>query len=307
VNAVVVGFGSIGARHARILAGLGLHTAVVSKRLVDFPLRYASLEEAVEKENPDYVVIANNTDEHHLTLDLLLALKFPGKILVEKPLFDRVRHIDIAEGAGVFVAYNLRFHAVLQRLRQLLAGEQILSAQIYAGQYLPDWRPGTDYRTGYSANRARGGGVLRDLSHEIDYVLWLFGGWTRVAALGGHLSPLEISSDDTFALMMETPACSIVTVQINYLDRPGRRAILVNTARLTIEADLVHGTITCNGNVETIAAERDDSYTAMHRAALAAGTDGNQSMLCTFAEGNETMRLIEAAETAAKTLQWVAR
>jgi len=306
-TAMVVGFGSIGARHARILAGLGLRTVVVSKRAVEFPIRYALLETALQNEAPDYIVIANNTDEHHLVLDQLFSLNFSGKILIEKPLFDRVRHIEIAENASVFVAYNLRFHAVLQRLRQLLAGEQIFAAQIYAGQYLPDWRPGTDYRTSYSADRARGGGVLRDLSHEIDYVLWLFGGWVRVAALGGHISALEINSDDTFALLMETPACPVVTVQINYMDRPGRRTIVVNTARLTIEADLVRGTISCNGKMETITSERDDSYTAMHRTALAAAAHGDQGMLCSFAEGNETMRLIEAAEVAVKTSQWVVR
>ncbi|MBB3213007.1 putative dehydrogenase [Herbaspirillum sp. Sphag1AN] len=306
-TALIVGFGSIGARHARILAGLGLRTVVVSRRPIEFPIRYALLETALQNEVPDYVVIASSTDEHHLVLDKLLSLNFSGKILVEKPLFDHVRHIEVADYSRVFVAYNLRFHAVLQRLRQILAGEQILAAQVYAGQYLPDWRPGTDYRTSYSADRVRGGGVLRDLSHEIDYVLWLFGGWTRVAALGGQLSALEINSDDSFALLLETPACPIVTVQINYLDRPGRRSIVVNTAKLTVEADLVRGTISCNGNMETIASERDESYISMHRAALAANAHCDQGMLCTFAEGNETMRLIDAAEVAVQTSQWVAR
>ena len=35
-----------------------------------------------------------------------------------------------------------------------------LTLRAEVGQYLPDWRPGTDYRTGVSASRDQGGGAL---------------------------------------------------------------------------------------------------------------------------------------------------
>jgi hypothetical protein len=66
-----------------------------------------------------------------------------------------------------------------------LDGRSAITVSAYVGQDLRDWRPGRDHRTTASATQQAGGGVLRDLSHELDYLLWLFGPWQRVAALGG--------------------------------------------------------------------------------------------------------------------------
>ena len=44
------------------------------------------------------------------------------------------------------VGYNLRFHPVMVALADAVAGSDCLTMQAYCGQWLPDWRPGTDYR-----------------------------------------------------------------------------------------------------------------------------------------------------------------
>ncbi|MBS4096031.1 MAG: Gfo/Idh/MocA family oxidoreductase [Sulfuricella sp.] len=303
MKTLVVGYGSIGARHARLLSELGCRTAVVSQREVDFTVVYHNLAEALKTELPDYVVIANATTQHHETLLMVGQLGFSGIVLVEKPIFNRCLVVQSDAFRKVFVAYNLRFHPVIQRLKYLLIGEEILSVMAYVGQYLPDWRPATDYRASYSASTEQGGGVLRDLSHELDYLAWMLGGWERVSAIGGHFSPLEITSDDVFALMLVTPACPIVTLQLNYLDRSARRFVLINTAKHTFEADLIKGTIKIDGDIESYVIERDDSYRAMHEAILSGDTD----TLCSLDEGLGALRLIEAAEMAARHGKWMVR
>lgn len=303
MQALVIGYGSIGARHARLLSELQHRTAVVSSREPDFPLVFADLKTAVTTHEPQYVVIANETSRHYETLSDLRKLGFTGVTLVEKPLF--ARHTDVPPDgiATILVAYNLRFHPVIQRLRTVLAGEKVLSVQAYAGQYLPGWRPATDYRQSYSASGAKGGGVLRDLSHELDYLTWLLGGWHKVSALGGHLSSLEITSDDVFALLLSTPACPVVSLQVNYLDRTGRRGIVVNTDQHTIEANLIAGTLQVDDVRETFTTARDDTYRAMHQAILA----GDRVTPCSLAQGLDTMRLIEAAEQSVQRNEWVSR
>ena len=47
MKCLVVGYGSIGARHTRLLIGLGCEVAVASARDIDFKQRYKSLSEAV--------------------------------------------------------------------------------------------------------------------------------------------------------------------------------------------------------------------------------------------------------------------
>jgi len=303
MQALVIGYGSIGARHARLLNELGHKAAVVSSHKPDFPLVYADLKTALTSHEPEYVVIANETRQHRETLSNLRELGFIGVALVEKPLFAQYADIAPQEALTTLVAYNLRFHPVIQRLRAVLAGEKVLTVQAYAGQYLPGWRPGTDYRQSYSASGARGGGVLRDLSHELDYLTWLLGGWQKVSALGGHLSSLEITSDDVFALLLTTPACPVVNLQVNYLDRTGRRSIIVNTDRHTIEANMIAGTLQVDDVRETFTIAREDTYRAMHQEILA----GDRSTACTLAQGLDTMRLIDAAEHSVRRGEWVCR
>ena len=60
-------------------------------------------------------------------------------------------------------------------LKDRLPGLHPYCARVICSSYLPDWRPGVDYRTVYSAHKAMGGGVTIDLIHEWDYLVELFG------------------------------------------------------------------------------------------------------------------------------------
>ena len=300
--ALVVGLGSIGRRHARLLGDLGLDVAAVSRR-GDAALRcHASLEAALEQESPGYVVIANETASHRPTLLALAEAGFTGTVLVEKPLFDRPAPLPPHRFAGLYVGYNLRFHPLLAEVKRLLADEPALAAQVYVGQYLPDWRPGRDYRGTASASRAAGGGALRDLSHELDYMSWLFGPCRRVAALGGCSGALEIDSDDVQALLLSFERCPVATAQLNYLDRQVAREIVINTASRTIRADLLRGVLRVNDEERRFPAERDATYLAQHRSALGNSRDA----LCTAEEGAATLALVAAAERAAAEGRWIA-
>lgn len=302
-RALVVGYGSIGARHARLLAEEDCDVAVVSRRAGVHPKGYARLAEAVAQHAPAYVVVANQTAAHGDTLDALAALGFDGVVLVEKPLFGQARALPQHRFRALLVAYNLRFHPALQRLRALLDGEQVHAVQAYAGQYLPTWRPGRDYREVYSARRADGGGVLRDLSHELDYLNWLLGGWQRLTALGGHLSTLDIDADDTAVVLAAFERCPAVSLHLNYLDRIGRRALLVNTDRHTIEVNLTEGYLQVDGERTPVAAERDETYRRQHRAILT----GDLRDVCSADEALAVVAMIEAAERSAAHPHWITR
>lgn len=300
MRVLVVGFGSIGGRHARLLAGLG-HEVACLTRNPDCPHPvFASAEAAQEAFRPEAAVVATATADHQSALESLARAGFRGRVLVEKPLFHRA-DLEIPAGPGpVFVGYNLRFHPLVPRLRELLRDRRILSIQAYVGQHLSLWRPGRDFRQCYSAHRDQGGGVLRDLSHELDLVQLLAGPWSRVAAVLGTFGDLGIESEDTACLLLEAAGCPAATIQLNYLDPKARRELLVLAQGLSLKADFVAGTLETPEGVERFAAERDTTYLAQARAFV-----GDCAGLCTLGEAGQTVALIDAAEQAARNGRWV--
>lgn len=302
-NALVIGYGSIGARHVRVLESLGCHVDVVSRRADVSGRRHTSVDAALTSRQYEYAIIANETSQHVSTLRLLVEGGFAGTILIEKPLANPGDAIEVASGRPVFVAYQLRFDPLMKMLHDLLSRETLISAEIRACSYLPEWRAGRDYRLTESASRRAGGGVLRDLSHELDYALWLFGPWRRLTAIGGHLSTLEIDTDDSQAVLIETTRCRSVVLSLNYLDRQEERWIIVNTHRGTIKADLFNRTLVSNGEplFSGTSADVDRTYVDENRAMLT-GEFGNA---CSIAEGLAVVQMVAAIETAGREGRWV--
>lgn len=299
---LIVGYGSIGSRHGRLAGEAGLDVACVTRNTQCPYTRFDSVAAAVTNWGPDRVIVANPTADHIGTLRALDEAGYTGYSLVEKPLFEGPGCYVPRYPDRIFVAYNLRFHPLLQRLREELSGLPIYSAEFHAGQYLPDWRPGTDYRDSYSADKKRGGGVLRDLSHELDLCMWLCGRAQRLTALGGHLSDLEIDSDDVFMVLAQTARCPAVSITMNYLNRRVQRIVRINARGLTAYLDLVAGHLQVNGVAISQEIERD----YMYRNQLGHFIDGNRSTLCSFEEGENLVRFIASAEASIAQHSWLA-
>lgn len=301
MRVLVIGYGSIGKRHADILKNQNVQVAVVSRRKVDFQPCYTNIESALGDFSPDYIVVASRTIEHREDLQLLSRLGFTGSVLVEKPLTGDCDELINPAFKHFFIGYNLRFHPLIQAFKKKLAGRRIFSLHAYVGQYLPDWRPGTDYRQSYSAKKAQGGGVLRDLSHELDLVLWLAGPCRTVTAIGGHKSDLEIDSDDIFCLLLKQENSAVTTVILNYLDSTLRRELIAQTDQGSLRANLATGELFSGSTCSNYEVNRDYTYTAQHKEVLS----GNIETCCTFDQGSAVMKLICAAERAASENRWI--
>lgn len=303
MDCLIIGYGSIGVRHAFILHEIGCSVHIVSKRdIKNFPC-YKSIKVALQNKSFDYVVICNETCNHYKSFMELIDFGYSGKILIEKPVFSEMHSVTDIKSKDIFVAYNIRFHPIMQKLHKLLQNKIIYSMHVYTGQYLPDWRPGIDYIDCYSASKDMGGGALRDLSHELDYINWIAGSWQRVAAIGGKFSDLQIDSDDNYALLLEMKNCPIVSVQMNYLDRKVRREIIINLKGNSIKADLILNTLEINGEVEKFEVEKNLMYTLQHKAIFS----GDCNDVCTLEQGVEVLKLIHAAEAAADKQTWINR
>lgn len=302
-KALVVGAGAIGARHAEVLAALGHEVAFVSARQdLELPV-FSDLRPALDEFDPGYVVVATETALHGSTVTHLADLGFHGTLLVEKPFAVPAPVMSAAAFARVGVGFNLRFHPVLVGLRQALADAEVFTVEAYAGQDFASWRPTRALEAQYSSSKARGGGVLRDLSHELDYLAWLLGECQGVFALGGRLAEITQDSDDAWGVVARHERAPVVTLQLNYLDTVRRRRIVLNTSTGTIEADLVAGFLRINDREESLDSDRNDTYRAMHAAML----DDSDASVATAQEAIATDETIAMIERSASERRWVER
>jgi predicted dehydrogenase len=212
---LIVGLGSIGTRHLTIARNLFPEADIrVLRHQVCLSIpEYADgcfsiIDEAIAF-LPQIAVIANPAP-FHVTVAQQLAVK-GVHLLIEKPLSSSIGGVtQLIETCHkkrtvLQIGYNLRFLPSLQRFSNFLLDNvigRVLSVRCEIGQYLPSWRPDTDYRQRVSARRELGGGALLELSHELDYLRWIFGEVEWVNATLSHQSTLEIDVEDTAHLIL---------------------------------------------------------------------------------------------------------
>ena len=151
MNVLIIGYGSIGKRHEEVLRDIdGISNIdIVSKQNIKDKQVYSSLVK-VPLENYDYFVVSSETFQHFEQLSYINN-KVKNKIIFcEKPLFETYQ--DILLNNEVYVGYVLRFHPLMQILKELTTDEIIYFVSIESGSYLPSWRKGSDYKKSYSAS-----------------------------------------------------------------------------------------------------------------------------------------------------------
>jgi predicted dehydrogenase len=294
IRALVVGLGSIGATHARVLEGLGATVEAVSRReSAEGTTTHASIEAALARGPFDYCVVASATGDHAADVQALAEAGFAGTLLVEKPVTARSGELPAElPFAHAGVGYNLRFHPAVGWLRRQLEGQSALVVDVAAQSFLPGWRPGRDHRETASGSRARGGGVLRDLSHELDLMLWLFGEPRRATALGGNLGDLGIDAETAACAVLELERAPVATLRLSYLDRLPERRVRVTTASDTLEADLLSGACRSSGAGERYEIDWTKTYADLHLAMLGPDRDA----VCGLGEGLRVVACIEELE-----------
>jgi len=212
---LIVGKGSMGLQHLQIsrqlYPGAEIKILVHQKPQEEVKLSDGYLETIgeVNKFAPEIAIIANPATLH---LEIAQKLAEAGvHLLIEKPIStSTVGVVELIKTCKenkvvLMTGYNLRFSPSLTHFHKLIKKRIVgktLSVSCEVGQYLPDWRPNKDYRMTVSANHRLGGGVLLELSHEIDYLRWIFGDINWVRATLSKQSSLEIDVEDSAHLIL---------------------------------------------------------------------------------------------------------
>jgi len=238
MKALVIGGGSIGRRHLENLRKLGVEQLGVVETdaarraalTAAWPLEgFAAISAGLDW-NPDFAIVATPTHLHaDQTLDVI---RLGLDVFVEKPLCHAPADLDelcswIARRSPVsMVGCNLRFHPGPAKVKELLELRKIgrlLCARLYCGSYLPGWRPGSDYRNNYAASHGTGGGCILDCIHEIDLARWFMGEVREVFCAAGHISSLEIATEDVAALVFRHHGGALSEIHLDYVQRTYER------------------------------------------------------------------------------------
>ena len=291
---LIIGFGSIGKRHATILKKFKMVSDVyILSRRNSKTFKNINKLSQIKEINPDYIIICSRTSDHFKHLKYI-ETNFSNKIvLIEKPLFNKFHKFSISKNK-VFVGYNLRQHPVVRFIKNFIINKKIFSVNINCNSYLPNWRQNINYKDSYSSLRRLGGGVLLDLSHEIDYLEWIFKKIKKLDLVKiKKLSNLKINVEDHVLIAGKTSLSNFI-VDLNYYSLYPRREVVIDGHNFSIKGDLINNFVEIylnNKNKKIVSFKNDKNYTYIKQHELI--LTQNYKTLCTFKNANKLMLLLD--------------
>ena len=242
---LIFGFGSIGRKHIHI----------IKRHFKNFDVDISSqhLKKNLKLEKVEFFAcLICSVATLHLR-DLKKAIKISKNILIEKPLFSRsikektkknIFYLIKKNSINLQVGYCLRFHPIIRFFKEnlLYKLKNIDRVEVYTSTFLPFWRKG-DYRKQASASKARGGGVLNELSHEVDLIRYLFGDVKLKVSNIVNSKKLEINTEDHSNVIFESKKIPKIFMHLDFSTMNEKREIKVFSNNIIILMDLVKNTI----------------------------------------------------------------
>jgi predicted dehydrogenase len=319
---VVVGLGSIGRRHTRLLLErtdvrvevIEPNAELLAAAHKDFGelVSHPNLDESLET-RPDIVWLATPTALH--AAQTIAALEAGAHVFCEKPMSDRLaaaRRMKAAadRARGILdIGFYLHFWRGMTRLRDLIAAGslgQIVHAHARVGSYTTLVNSASRYQA------TNPGSLFFDYSHQPDLFYWLLGRAPRSVLVAGFESGgMELSSaPNVIDMIFEFDANLQASVHLNYVQFPERHSYEVTGTQGWAELDFFGGWIrhgsrsTGTVETETFQQERDDIFRAEH-AAFFDAVEGKRPPETSAADGLVSTAICEAAVQSWRTAERV--
>ncbi|MES2828406.1 MAG: Gfo/Idh/MocA family oxidoreductase [Bacteroidota bacterium] len=300
---LIIGLGSIAKKHIAALKSLDFNLNIYALRSGSEAAEWEDVKSIYSLDDLpsliDFAIVSNPTNLHGQYIDCLAERKIP--LFIEKPPLaelwssEQLKMKVIDNGIMTYVACNLRFHPCIAFLKQFVSENsdwRVNEVNIYCGSYLPDWRPGLDFKNVYSANAEMGGGVHLDLFHELDYTHWIFGRPASVRCVKSSKSSLNISAVD-YANYILNYIDFTANVVLNYFRKDPKRNIEILFENETWNVDLLKNVIFSSTGKTIFSADDDFVVGDTYKAQMEYFIDclaNNQVPMNTFTESLETLK-----------------
>ena len=246
---VIIGLGSIGSNHLKLLVKNYNHDLLIyrsgkTRSKNKYNVRETYSWRDIKGFNPEVVFICNPTNLHISTA--IKCAKLGYKLFIEKPIDSNTKNLKYIlklvkiKKIVSYIAYNLRFHPIITDIKKIVKTKKPIHCRISCTSDIKNWRNNSLFKKSYSLKKKSGGGVLLDLSHEIDYIDYIFDGIKSINGLHYKLSNITIDSEDCADLIIKTKKC-IVNLHLNFISKIKERSIKIDFKNFSIETDLNTG------------------------------------------------------------------
>ena len=312
----ILGLGSIGRRHLGNIRRLGCEEIIAFEPddaraesvRTEFGIATTSRLDSFWNSGINVALITSPTAFHRE--QAAEALRHDMDVFIEKPLAHSetglAEVVSLSQGSGriTMVGCNLQFHPLVIEVNRLLRSGrlgQVFSFRAEFGFHLPDWHPWEDYRNGYSARKALGGGIILDAIHELNLVRHLFGDVAEISCFHTNTGALQADVEDCAAMMLRMHDRVIGEVHLDYLQRQYSRSLKIVGEHGNAIADFKTGSLHFFSKDETeqlysIASDWDsNSMYVDEMKHFLASVSSRTSTACPVAAGAEDLRIALAA------------
>lgn len=252
-NILFIGLGSIAKKQIHILKKINQDIKIFKLKIKNKKKAFDKINELLEKFKLKNAVICSPANTH---LDYINFLKKKNiNYLVEKPVIKDnqlklfSKSYNKKKNLTELVGYQLRYNEVLNKIKKLLSSKKlgkIYSVKIFVNSYLPNWRK-KNFKNSLSLSKKMGGGVLLELSHEIDYMLWLFGKPNYLRAIIDKNKIFKKDIDEKVSIFFYYSNLAL-QLDMSFSSRFEERGLLIEGTKASIKGDLLKNEITIDNS-----------------------------------------------------------
>ena len=314
-----VGLGSIASKHLKILEKHFPHIEVfiVTKRNVTSTInkekKYIIFKNinSLKNKKIDAFFITSPSNEHYKAIKILSKEK--NNFFIEKPIFHKIYNTSLTKNllskknnSLIQIGYVFRHDDLIKKFKSLISKKylgQTLKVDIYCGSDLNQWRPDSKISKSITLDKQRGGGVLLELSHEIDYCLWIFGKTKCLHANLMKSGKFKSNVDDTANIFLTNSKGSSIYIHLNFWQKNPERYCKVYGTNGEIKMDLVNRQIEVKtkklSKKYSFKSTLKDAYTNQLKNFFR-NIDNNKKSSVSIKEGIDVLLMINQIKSLAK-------
>lgn len=298
---LIAGLGSIGKRHAGLIREHFGHELCALRSGNSAKGNTLGIKEVYDwggaaSFRPDAAIISNPTAMHIPAA--LECARMGAHIFMEKPIAHNMDGVEELEkicgekGSTCYVAYCMRFHPVMEKMKELMKKRIARHVRAVCSSFLPEWRSVSDWRRSYSSANDMGGGVILDLSHEFDYIEYLFSPIKEMTGSYGRISNITVDAEDYADILMTLDDGAKVNLYINFMSRSLERYALIDTEDGYIRGDFFNRTVQCRFSDDEISYKCGDTDMYLEQLKYFFNNLGNKRIMNNIGEAKVLFKKI---------------